>query len=205
MSVPQDGDYATFLATVSGIGGVFIGLYYAAISAVGSAIYATVPNNVLYLLAHERRGNVYMRFLAFLTCLGLILIALRLSGLPRLYLAIPTVTILAGVGIIAFVKLGQQAFYFFDPTTLSGHIFEQLRHWLEMVMAGGFRWHDKAFQSHAHRQSSIALDTLDTLAEITAGKPNLNGKPFIELSKNLSRFLIHYEFSKRRIPSESLW
>ena len=121
ISIPDDGDYVTFLATVSGIGGVFIGLYYAGISAVGVAIYATVPNNIRELLAYERRGNVYMRFLAFLTFLGLILIALRLLGQPRLYVAIPFVTIFAGVGIISFVKLGQQAFNLFDPTTLSGH------------------------------------------------------------------------------------
>ena len=197
ISVPTDGDYVTFLAAVSSIGGVFIGLYYAAISAVGGAIYATVPNNIRELLAHERRGNVYMRFLAFLTSLGLILIALRLSGLPRLYVAIPFVTILAGVGIVAFVKLGQQAFYFFDPTTLSGHIFEQLRRWLSMVKAGGYRWQDKVFQHHAYRQSSDTLDTLDTLSDFTASKTHLSGTSFINLTQSLLRFLIHYEFAKR--------
>ena len=205
ISVPTDGDYVTFLAAVSSIGGVFIGLYYAAISAVGGAIYATVPNNIRELLAHERRGNVYMRFLAFLTSLGLILIALRLSGLPRLYVAIPFVTILAGVGIVAFVKLGQQAFYFFDPTTLSGHIFEQLRRWLSMVKAGGYRWQDKVFQHHAYRQSSDTLDTLDTLSDFTASKTHLSGTSFINLTQNLLRFLIHYEFAKRHIPTDSSW
>lgn len=203
--VPDDGDYVTFLAAVSGIGGVFIGLYYAAISAVVGAIYATVPNNILKLLVHERRGNVYMRFLAFLTCLGLILIALRLSGLPRLYVAIPFVTILAGVGIVAFVKLGQQAFYFFDPTTLSGRIFEQLQRWLGMVKAGGYRWQDKVFQHHAYRQSSDTLDTLDTLSDFTASKTHLSGTSFINLTQNLLRFLMHYEFAKRCIPSDSSW
>ncbi len=205
ISIPDDGDYVTFLAAVSGIGGVFIGLYYAGISAVGGAIYATVPNNIRELLAYEQRGNVFMRFLAFLTFLGLILIALRLSGLPRLYVAIPFVTIFVGVGIFSFVKLGQHAFYFFDPTTLSGHIFEQLQHWIGMVKAGGYRWHKKEFQHHAYRQSSDALDTLDTLGEFTANKHHLNGKPFIRLAENLLRFLIHYEFAKRHIPTDSSW
>jgi len=205
IAVPADGDYVTFLAAVSSIGGVFIGLYYAGISAVGGAIYATVPNNLRELLAYERRGNVYMRYLAFVTFFCLTLIAFRLTGFTRLYVAVPLVATLAGIGIFAFVKLGQQAFYFFDPTTLSGHIFEQLQHWLQAVRAGGYRWQDKAFQQHAHRQSSAALDTLDTLSDFTSSKPHLSGTSFIKLTENLLRFLIHYEYAKRHIPSDSLW
>jgi len=205
IAVPADGDYVTFFAAVSSIGGVFIGLYYAGISAVGGAIYATVPNSLRELLAYERRGNVYMRYLAFLTFFCLILIAFRLTGFARLYVAVPLVAMLAGIGIFAFVKLGQQAFYFFDPTTLSGHIFEQLQHWLKVVRVGGYRWQDKAFQHHAYRQLSAVLDTLDTLSDFTASKPHLSGTSFINLTENLLRFLIHYEYAKRHIPSDSLW
>ena len=205
ISVPDDGDYVTFLATVSGIGGVFIGLYYAGISAVASAIYAKVPNNVRDLLAHERFGNVYMLLLSFLTLLGLILVALRISGFPRVYLAVPIVTILAGLGVIAFVKLGQRAFYLFDPTQLSNRIFEQLQRWLEMAKIGGFQWLDKSFQNHAHRQASATLDTLDTLADITAKERQLSGRPFIELSQRLLKFMVHYEQSKGSIPTDSSW
>ena len=205
LSIPDDSDYVTFLATVSGIGGVFIGLYYAGISTVSSAIYARVPNNVRDLLAQERVGNVYLRFLSFLTSLGLILIAFRLINMPRIFLAIPTVTVFAGIGIISFVKLGQRAFYLFDPTKLSHYIFEQMQHWIGMVKAGGFRWMDKSFQNHAHRQASSILDTLETLADITEKEPHLNGKPFISLSRNLLQFLTHYEYAKRFIPTESAW
>ena len=205
ISVPDDGDYVTFLATVSGIGGVFIGLYYAGISAVASAIYSKVPNNIRDLLAHERFGNVYMLFLSFLTLLGLILVALRISGLPRVYLAVPIVTILAGLGVIAFVKLGQRAFYLFDPTQLSNRIFEQLQRWLEMAKIGGFQWLNKSFQNHAHRQASATLDTLDTLADITANERHLSGRPFVELSQRLLQFMVHYEQSKGRIPTYSSW
>lgn len=205
ISIPDDGDYVTFLATISGIGGVFIGLYYAGISAVGSAIYAKVPNNIRDLLAQERFGNVYMRFLSFLTFLGLILIALRISGFPRVYLAVPLVTLLAGIGVIAFVKLGQRAFYLFDPTKLSYHIFEQLQHWLGMVRVGGFQWSNKSFQNHAYRQASATLDTLETLADITTKESHLSGKPYVELAQYLLQFLLHYEHAKRSIPTDSAW
>ena len=136
IEIPDDSDYVTLLATISGIGGVFIGLYYAGLSMVGSTTYANVPNNIRDLLAHEKFGNVYMGFLAFLTFLGLILIAFRVMGFPRVHFAIPLVTILAGIGIISFVKLGQRAFNLFDPTALSHHIFQELQRGLNMVSGG---------------------------------------------------------------------
>lgn len=205
IAIPDDSDYVTLLATISGIGGVFIGLYYAGLSMVGSTTYARVPNNIRDLLAHERFGNIYMGFLAFLTFLGLILIAFRVMGFSKVHLAIPLVTILAGIGIISFVKLGQRAFYLFDPTALSHHIFQEFQRGLSIVMVGGFRWQDQSFQNHAHKRASATLDTLETLSDITSKEPHLNGKPFIELSKNVLTFLIVYEDAKQKIPTESVW
>ena len=205
INTQNDSDYVTFLAVVSSITGIFIGLYYAGISAIGGAIYATVPSNVRNLLMYERGGNVYMSFLACLTFFCLILIALRLSGLPKLYTAIPFVTIFTGVGIIAFAKLGLRMFYFFDPTKLSGYLFEQLRQQLITVKAGGYRWQEDSFQHHAHRKSAEILDTLDTLSDLSARKTHLRGASFIQLAENLLGFLIRYEPEKRYIPTDSYW
>ncbi len=201
----DNSDYATFLATISGISGVFIGLYYAGISAIGSSIYAKVPNNIRDLLAQDMLGNVYMRFLSFLTFLGLILIAIRISGYPPIYSAVPLMTFLSGVGIISFVKLGQRAFNLFDPTELSSNLFLQLQHWCETVRAGKFWWSDKNFQHHAYKQSSLCLDALHTLSNITSKELHLNGKPFLILCKRIIQFLIIYEELKKNIPSDSRW
>jgi len=205
IKIPEDSDYVTFLATVSGIAGVFIGLYYAAISTVGGAIYSRVPNNIRDLLARERIGNVYMRFLAFLTCVTLSLIGLRILGFPRIFMAIPFIILLSGIGIIAFVKLGTRAFYLFDPTRLSYSIFDDLRHWLKIVCAKGYRWDDKSFQAHANKQAMRGLETLQILADISGKEPHLNGRPYAELIRHIIGFLVHYQKIKARIPSESLW
>ena len=88
LSIPQDSDYGTLLATVIGVGGVFIGLYYAAISAVGSAIYARVPNNIRDLLAREKVGGAYIRFVAVFTYFGTSLLAFHSLGLEPIALAV---------------------------------------------------------------------------------------------------------------------
>lgn len=203
--IPNDSDYVTFLVTISGIGGVFIGLYYAAISTIAGSIYAKVPNNIRDLLAQERVGNVYMHFLSFVTYLGISLVSFRVLGFERIQLAIPVMLLAAGVGIIAFVKLGQRVFYLFDPTALSQHLFGQLSRFIKMVMAGSHRWNDAAFQRHANKLASSSLDTLETLADITKNEVHLHGAPFIALSENLIKFLLFYEKSKNQIPSNSQW
>jgi hypothetical protein len=205
LKIPDDGDYVTLLATISGIGGVFIGLYYAAISTIGGSIYAKVPNNIRDLLAQERIGNVYMHFLSFITFLGISLVSFRVLGFDRVYIAIPIMAVASGVGIIAFVKLGQRVFYLFDPTALSHHLFGQLKQYLKMVGAGGYRWDDAAFQRHANKLASSSLDTLETLSDITKKEVHLRGGPFISLSENLISFLLFYEKSKKHIPSDSQW
>ena len=205
LDITDDSEYGTLLATVTGIGGLFIGLYYTAISAIGGAIYSRVPNNIRDLLAQERIGNVYMRFLALVTYLGVILLAFRTAGFPPIVLAVPVFILASGISIIAFVRLGARVFDLFDPTSLSHHLFHQLRRNYRQVMAGQYRWSDPAFQSYAHRSARSAVDTLSTLADITAREPHLNGQPLATLCKHLLFFLRIYEPAKRRIPTESLW
>lgn len=205
VTIPQENDYGNLLVAVIGIGGVFIGLYYAAISAVGGTIYARVPNNIRDLLAKEQVGNVYMRLLAFLTSFAVCLLAFRTLGFELIVLAIPLLILGAGVMIIGFVRLGARAFYFFDPTILSHRLFNQLFQCHRQVQAGGYRWFDQSFQDHTHRRAQTTIDTLTTVSEIAAKEPHLNGDPFAGLCKNLLSFLLVYETAKKSIPTGSLW
>ena len=205
ISISDNGDYGTLLATIAGIGGVFIGLYYTAISAVGGAIYSRVPNNVRDLLAQDRIGNVYMRFLAVVTYLSVIMLALRTAGLAPVFPAIFLLVLASGVTVFGFVGLGARVFYLFDPTTLSYHLFDQLRHNYRRVIAGHHRWSDPSFQNHAHKMARSAVDTLSTLADLTSREPHLSQRPYATLCKYLLSFLIMYEPQKRKIPTESRW
>ena len=204
-TIPREGYYGTLIATFASIGGIFIGFYYAAISVVCSAIYAKVPNNIRDLLAQERVGSAYMRLLALLTFFGVCLLAFHIVGLEPVILAIPLLILGAGLMIIGFVQLGARVFYLFDPTILSGTIFEQLRQCCAQMQAGGYRWSDQSFQKHSHRVAQTAIDTLNTLSDITAKEPHLNGRPFAGLCQNLLLFLCYYETIKKTIPTDSLW
>ena len=204
-TIPTESDYGTLLAAVISGGAVFIGLYYAAISAIGGAIYARVPNNIRELLAQERVGSAYMRFLAVFTYFGVCLLAFHSAGLKPVVSAVPLVLLGAGLAIIGFVRLGARAFYLFDPTSLSSRLFEQLQRCHAQVQAGSYRWSDQSFQRHAYGRARDAVDTLAAVSGITAQETHLNGRPFAGLCANLLLFLCRYETVKKSIPTDSLW
>ena len=204
-SIPDSSTYVSWLSTLAQIGGVFIALYFAAVTAAAGAIYATVPNNIRELLARERVGNIYIQYLTLATFLPLCLIALNLFGLEPIRVALPVMVVMAGIGIVAFATLGRRAFNLFDPTQLAGSLFGDLWHWLDQVSVGGFRWRDPSFQKHAHRQSNSILETLQTLSDLAATHENLDSGPLLEFSIRISSLLSAYQDRKLRIPSESLW
>ena len=204
-TIPEESDYGTLLGAVIGVGGVFIALYYAAVSTIGSAIYAKFPNNIRDLLAHEKLGSAYMRLLALITFFGVCLLIFHTAGLEPIILAMPLLIVGAGVMIIGFVRLGARAFNLFDPTNLSYSLFEKLRKLHKQMQVGGYQWSNQSFQNHAHKNAQIDIETLSTLSEIVAKEPHLNGRPFASLCRNLLLFLRNYEVKRKLIPTDSLW
>ena len=204
-TISKESNYGTLLTAFTSIGGIFIGFYYAAITVVCGAIYARVPNNIRNLLAQEEVGNAYMRLLALLTFFGLCLLAFHTIGLEPVILVIPLLILGSGLMILGFVQLGARVFHLFDPTILSGTIFKRLRQYCIQMKVGGYRWSDPSFQEHSHRRAQTAIDTLNTLADIAAKEPHLNGQRFAGLCQNLLLFLCYYETRKKLIPTNSLW
>ncbi|MEX2462139.1 MAG: hypothetical protein WD469_12740 [Paenibacillaceae bacterium] len=205
INIPEDGLYGNLFASVGAIGGVFIGLYYAGVSAIGSTIYSKVPNEVRNLLAKERIGYVYMRFLVFTTFISFCFISLRALGFPRIHIAVPLICILAGIGIIGFIRLGQRTFHLFDPSTLSIPVLYEINRNLQRVKADGFQWDDSSFQKHSREQAKSNFELLCTLANITSKEIHLSGRPYLQLIQKFIVFLTNYEQTKKKIPYKSDW
>lgn len=203
--VPDAANYVSWLSAIAQIGGVFIALYFTAVTAAAGAVYAQVPNNIRDLLARERVGNVYIRSLTQATFLPLCLVALHFLGLEPMRVAVPFLALVAGTGIIAFAALGRRAFDLFDPTRLAASLFGDLGGWLAQVSVGGFKWEDRSFQNHAHRQAASVVDTLQTLSDLAATHANLDSAPLLEFSVRVLALLAEYQQRKLRIPTNSLW
>lgn len=198
-------NYGTLITAFVGAGSVFIGLYYAVISTIGSSIYSKMPNDIRDLLIKEQLGNAYMRLIAWLTFVGLCLLALHTIGLEPIILIMPLLLLSAGLMIIGFVQLGARAFYLFDPTTLSGGLLRQVQRGYKQVKAGGYRWSDPSFQKGAYNKAQNAINSLTMMSEMVAEETHLKVHPFAGFCRNLLSFLTRYEVVKKSIPTDSLW
>jgi hypothetical protein len=197
--------YASFLSTISGIGGVLIALYYTGMAAVGSAVYARAPGVLRNLLLREPIGKFYMQLVAYTTFVSLCLLAFHAIGFSPIRFAFPFLILLSGVTILSFVQLGQQAFHFFDPTSLSDSLFIDLDQCVRRVTVAGSFWEDNAFQKHASQGAASALKSLATLVNYSASTKHLKSDAIAGVAVSTIRFLYRYEASRRLIPSQSKW
>jgi hypothetical protein len=197
--------YTSLLSSITATGGVLIGLYYAATTAIAGAIYSRVPNSVRGLFARDQVGSVYMRFLALLTYTGVVLLALRAAGFPPVRSAIVLLALGTGISVIGFVRLGARAFNLFDPTTLLSELIERIRRSFIQSAAGEFRWNDPSFQNYSSQNAKSAIETIATLAEIASKEAQLNGEAFLVFCRDLIALLIDYQSFKKKIPIDSRW
>ena len=197
--------YVQLLAVIAGVGGVFIGLYYTAITAAMTAVYVRMPATVRQLLLEERVGNSYMRLVATTTFLALILLALRVVGAPTPSVAAPVLAVLSGVGVFGFVKLGAWAFRLFDPTTTSHLVFRNLQLSLNQVKVGGYRWREPAFQEYSRRGGERGLRTLKDLAAVCQNSEHLRDGALASLAAESLAFSELSVGAKTTIPTTSRW
>lgn len=202
---PNADSYDALLGTVAGVAGVFLALYFTALSTVAANVYTTVPHDIRQLIVRDRLGNVYVKAVAFLTALAVLLLATRALGLGPFRLAPPLLFAVGGYGIFSFIKLGQRAFYLADPTLLANNIASDAIDWTRRSTISGWRWSDANFQAHYRRGAVQCIDSLVSLTEISSRTAHLQGASRRRLVFNLVHTLHVYERDRGKIPLDSRW
>ena len=195
--------YVAILTTIAGVVGVFLGLYFTAVSTVISNVYSSVSGDVRELILRDRLGNKYVNLLAFLIALSVVLLAFSTMKITTLHLAIFVLVVLSCLAIFAFVNLGVRMFFLSDPTLFFETLSTELMKWVRHATARGYQWQDVSFQTHYRRQALKVVKTLTTLAKISSKKPELQGESHPRLLKNLLALTSVYYDEKHSIPTNS--
>jgi len=204
-SIPNNA-YSTLMATVAGVGGVFIALYYTILSGLISSTYVDAPNNIRKILEEESYGNIYMNLIAFLTFLSVFFLGTRALGFTRSYSGAGLIIVLSAFGVFGFFKVGKMYFHFADPARLWPPIFSDFKYWIQQIQAKKGNWDEPAIQEHARKQSKKKINALKNLWEYAKDAQNLQEKPLVKLSKELIVLLYEYQSKiKPKIPPNSLW
>lgn len=204
--LPLDNEtYVQMLTVIAGVTGVFLGLYFTAVSTVISNAYSSVSGDVRELVLGDKLGNNYVKLVSFLTAFSLILLAFSSTGTPPFHLAIPILAIVSCLAIFAFVKLGRRTFFLSDPTLFFDTLSGELIKWVNQATYRGHQWRSPHFQNFYQTQALRSATTLATLAKISSEKPELQGESHPKLIRKLLALVSAYYSYKRLIPSESRW
>lgn len=193
------------LSILASVSGIFLGLYFTAISVVASAGYTHTPATLRELLLKEKVGNYYIRALTVLMASSLFLLGVgaygyRAGALPLLY-----VIGLGCFGVFCFGALGVRAFYFFDPTKLSDSIFLELARNIRSATIDGYRWNIPDFQAHYYKLASQSVSELDALINTCLRDKHLKHTALMTVLRKSTVIMMTYSHQRIRIPTDSQW
>jgi hypothetical protein len=197
--------YANLLATVIQVAGVFLGLYFTAVSFVASTIYARVPADIRSVLMQERVGNFYIKVVALLGATATVLLAIYSLGFPSFNLYLIFTAIMAILAILSFVILGFRVFKFFDPAALVDFLAGDILRSIRGATPSGFGWADHSFQAYYQRQAERSLETYGNIVRVASAKKAVTGQTSLSLTQRLFRLLRAYGKYKIEVPTESYW
>lgn len=200
-----DSSYDVLMQTVAGTTGVFLALYFTAVSAVAATVYSSVPHDIRSLIVRDRLGNVYVRGVAFTMALSVALLVVRAVDGTAYVLALPVVGALGVFSIFAFIRLGQRAFYLADPTLLADTLLNDFNGWLRRVVQGGWKWDDPDLQKKCRVQAAKDVSSLASLLTISSEQTHLRGSSTRSLTFKIAFLLRNYLSQQNRIPSSSAW
>lgn len=199
------GTYDILFEAAAATTGIFLALYFTAVSTVAANVYVNVPHDIRALLVKDRLGTLYVSGVAFTAALSvLLLIAHVLTG-RAYWLAAPIIGLLAAFSIFAFIQLGQRAFYLADPTLLANSLAYDFNSWFKRAKVGGHRWHDPNFQQHYRRQARASASSLASLLDIANDQKHLRGGSLRQLTNVIVALLTEYINSRDKVPTTSRW
>jgi hypothetical protein len=197
--------YDSLLETVAAATGVFLALYFTAVTAIAASIYVNVPHDIRSLIVGDRLGNLYVRIVAFAMALCILLLVVHAGAGSAYRLVPPIIGLLAVFSIFAFIRLGRHAFYLADPTHLGDTITESFASQAARARHGSWRWDVPEVQAHFRRVAGASLATLTSLIRIAGAQEHLRGESAQALIQKANRLLAHYLATRHRIPTKSRW
>jgi hypothetical protein len=196
-------DYA--LQTLTGVQGVFLAVYFTAVSVVAGAIYAEVPHEVRQLLARDRLGNFFIKFIAACAAASVLLLGVRGLGWSTGKLPL-ILSVLAGCySIFAIFVVLKNSITLFDPGRVGDVIFHDITRAARSASIEGFAWDNIHFQVGYSNQAAQSLKALRMVVDVCVEKSGSGNRPLSNLMNATLRVWAVYAYFRARIPVQSRW
>lgn len=200
-----ENEVGLLISTIIIVSGVFLGLYFTAISAIAGNLFMRATEDLQNLFIRERKGRQYIRTLVLTTVIGIFYLLVRAFSYSISPLGPIVITLLALYSVIRFMTLGSQTFYFIHPIEASATITGDAAYSIQNATVNGFGWDKSFLQSHYKKQAERALNTLNSLISFGIDVIKLSEEQLVTIARYAGGLLDYYFDEKDKIPTESHW
>ena len=201
---PAEEAHAALLVAGAQVTGVFLGLYFTAVSVVASTAYGNVPPELRSVLIEDEVGNVYLKLVGYTgaTCLfalGALAVGYSLGPLSALVFAL-----LGSASILSFLLLGKRVFQFLDPEAVTNSLARDIAVAVKSVSGTGILASDRSIQAHHQKVAARSLDAWEELASVSIGRLQ-SASSLRKIGQGAASLLRRYSEAKLAIPKTNLW
>lgn len=195
----------TFLAAVASISGVFLGLYFTAISSIAGNFLIKASQDIRNYFLRSPEGMQYVRTIALTGIISVFYLITKSLGHDIHPVGLIGLALLAAYIIIRFWSVGSSVFHALEPERsfpwITGKIFQSM----QKVTPPGFQWHRDYIQNHQHKLAVSNMELLRNLINFGVNQMKIPGEQLVIAIKYLGSLMYVYADHKGRIPTESFW
>ncbi len=203
---PDDRDSVVeLISVIASVTGIILALFYPILATIASTAYAKVHASIRNLLLYEKETQSYLRRLTYLTACSIAsLLFVSFHFLPG-NLVLSFLAFYAFTTLFGILKIGLGIYNFFEPSTLSGIVFNKLRDSIKSVTTEGQYWNERNFQNYNYKLAFEQTENLSLLTSLCLKDDDLKESSFKSIFKTSLYILQYYLQEKPKIPIDSLW
>ncbi len=194
-----------FLTVVASVSGIFLGLYFTAISGIASSYLLCAPQNVKRFFLSEPRGQQYVRTIAITVIVSVFYIITKSFEHTMHPAGIAFLSLLVAYIVIRFWQVGTNVFYSLEPQFALPWIARDIMYSIKNIVPPGIQWKQPAIQNHHRRLVSEKFDLIKNLVYFGKDEMKISDEQLVTTIRYIEGLLFSYADFKNKVPTDSYW
>lgn len=205
---PQPFDKAStdsLLTVVASIMGVFLGLYFAALSGIASNFLIRATQDVRKFFFASPIGLQYIRTIEITGIVSIFYLFVKSFGHTIHPIGLAFLSLLTAYIIIRFWNIGSAVFNSMEPGSSFPFIRKDIEDSINDVTPPGFQWRTPLLQNHRRNLIVYNLDLMNNLIDFGFKELEITDEQLLIAVAHIKIILLKYSQNKGKIPTESFW
>lgn len=205
---PQPFDKAStdsLLTAVASIMGVFLGLYFAALSGIASNFLIRATQDVRKFFFASPIGLQYIRTIEITGIVSIFYLFVKSFGHTIHPIGLAFLSLLTAYIIIRFWSIGSAVFNSMEPGSSFPFIRKDIEDSINDVVPPGFQWKTPLLQNHRRNLIVYNLDLMNNLIDFGFKELEITDEQLLIAVAHIKIILLNYSQNKGKIPTESFW